>query len=90
MQFRSETPVELAATTMAEQTWCVTGSFDHFKPRSRATEEIARRGGRITSSVTSKTTHLLAGAAAGSKLKKAQDLGVTVVSEDEFLQLLES
>ena len=72
----------------AGQVWCVTGSFERFQPREKAMEEVARRGGRAVSSVSSKTTHLLAGEGAGSKLAKARDLGVTVVSEAEFLKLL--
>ncbi len=72
----------------AGQTWCVTGSFDSFKPRELAKEEIMRRGGRVTSSITSKTTHLLAGVGAGAKLLKAQSLGVSIVDEAAFLTLL--
>jgi DNA ligase (NAD+) len=75
--------------TFAGQTWCVTGSFQRFKPREVAMEEVKKRGGRVTDSVTSKTTHLLAGENAGSKLEKAKKLGISVVSEDEFVQLLE-
>lgn len=70
------------------QVWCVTGSFDSFKPRSLAAVEIEKRGGRIVSSVTGKTTHLLAGKGAGSKLSKAQQLGISIVSEEEFLQMI--
>ncbi len=73
----------------AGQTWCVTGSFQRFKPREIAMEEVKKRGGRVTDSVTSKTTHLLAGESAGSKLEKAKKLGISIVSEDEFLQRLE-
>jgi DNA ligase (NAD+) len=51
-------------------------------------EQIKRRGGRVTSSVTSKTTHLLAGESAGGKLEKAVSLGVRIVREDEFLEIL--
>ena len=75
--------------SFAEQTWCVTGSFEHFNPRSLALEEIEKRGGRTTSSVTGKTTHLLAGSGAGSKLVQANKLGVKVVNEEVFLSLLE-
>jgi DNA ligase (NAD+) len=74
--------------TFAGQVWCVTGSFARFNPRDRAMEEVTRRGGRTVSSVTSKTTHLLAGEGAGSKLAKARELGVRVVTEKEFLELL--
>ncbi len=70
------------------QTWCVTGSFTHFKPRELAMEEVKRLGGRVSSSVTGKITHLLAGPGAGSKLDRARSLGVQVVSEEEFLKLL--
>ena len=73
----------------AGQTWCVTGSFAEFRPRDRAAEQIRQRGGRVTGGVTARTTHLLAGRAAGGKLAKAQRLGVTVVSEQQFLALLE-
>jgi DNA ligase (NAD+) len=74
---------------MSGQTWCVTGSFEHFTPRELAMEEVKKRGGRVTSSVTSKTTHLLAGPGAGSKLDKARELGVRIVEEAEFLEMLE-
>jgi DNA ligase (NAD+) len=70
------------------QVWCVTGSFIHFKPREAALEEVKKRGGRVSSSVTSKTTHLLTGANAGSKLQKAVSLGVKIVREEEFLKLI--
>jgi len=75
--------------TFEGQSWCITGSFEAYQPRTLAGEEIKARGGRIVSGVTSKTTHLLAGEKAGSKLKKAQELGVTVVSETEFKELLQ-
>ncbi len=72
----------------AGQVWCVTGTFASFSPRERAMEEVTRRGGRVSASVTSKTTHLLAGENAGSKLARAQALGVKVVNEAEFLSLI--
>ena len=68
--------------------WCVTGSFEHFNPRSKAMEEVEKRGGRTVSSVTGKTTHLLAGKGGGSKLKDAERLGVKIVDEEEFLKIL--
>jgi len=75
---------------LAGQTWCVTGSFETFKPRELAVEEIKSRGGRVTATVTGKTTHLLAGSAAGSKLEKARSLGVYIVDEKEFLEMIAS
>ena len=71
-----------------EQVWCVTGSFEHFQPRSKAEEEIEKRGGRIVTAVTSKTTHLLKGQGGGSKIKKAAALGINIVEENSFLDML--
>jgi DNA ligase (NAD+) len=68
------------------EVWCVTGSFENFKPRELAMEEVKKRGGRVTSSVTGKTTHLLAGINPGGKLAKAKKSGVLVVGEEEFLK----
>jgi len=68
--------------------WCVTGSFERFKPREKAMDEVVARGGKYSSSVTGKTTHLLAGAQPGGKLQKAKKLGVKIVSETEFLARL--
>jgi DNA ligase (NAD+) len=88
-----EAPAEATAGAalpqiFAGQSWCVTGSFERFHPRDLAAEEIKRRGGRITSTVSSKTTHLLAGSGAGSKLQTARRLRVQIVSEAQFLLLL--
>lgn len=73
----------------AGQVWCVTGSFARFAPRSLALQEIEARGGRTTGSVTKKTTHLLAGVGAGSKLQQAMGFGTEIVDEDRFIQMLE-
>jgi DNA ligase (NAD+) len=70
------------------QIWCVTGSFDSFRPRESALEEIKKRGGKTVSAVSAKTTHLLAGKEAGSKLAKARSLGISIVSEKEFIAML--
>jgi len=86
--FSEQAPSQPRLTVWADQTWCVTGSFTHFNPRSLAEEEIKKRGGRVVSSVSSKLTHLLVGTGAGSKLDKAVQLGVKTVTEDEFLRLL--
>ena len=72
----------------AGQSWCVTGTFKNFNPRGKAMEEVVKRGGTEVSSVSSKTTCLLAGEGAGSKLQKARALGVRVVSEEEFMAML--
>ena len=70
------------------EVWCATGSFKNFNPRSKALKEIEKRGGRTVSSVTGKTTHLLAGKGGGSKRAEAEKLGVRIISEEQFLALL--
>ena len=72
----------------AGQSWCVTGTFKNFNPRGKAMEEVVKRGGTEVSSVSSKTTCLLVGEGAGSKLQKARALGVRVVNEDEFMAMI--
>ena len=72
----------------AGEVWCVTGSFDNFNPRSKAMDEVEKRGGRTVSSVTGKTTHLLQGKGGGGKRAEAERLGVTIVTEDEFMAML--
>ncbi len=74
--------------TFAGQSWCVTGSFENFKPRDLAMAEVKKRGGKVVSGVSSKTTHLLAGEGAGSKLDQAKKLGVQVVEEAEFMKMI--
>jgi DNA ligase (NAD+) len=80
---------EKGEQVFAGQVWCVTGSFNNFKPRTLAIEEIKKRGGRVVTSITSKTTHLLSGSEAGSKLKKAQEFSIAIVDEKTFLEILE-
>ena len=72
----------------AGQTWCITGSFEAFKPRGRAADEIRARGGTVTGAVSGATTHLLAGSGGGSKVTRAEEAGVEIVDEQTFLRLL--
>ena len=58
--------------------------------RDKAAEEIRARGGSLTGSVSKNTNFLVAGEEAGSKLKKANELGVKILMEKEFLQMLGS
>jgi len=74
----------------AGQTWCVTGSFQNFQPRDKAMDLIVMYGGKKVSSVSKNTTHLLAGESAGSKLEKAKSLGIQIVNETEFLEILKA
>ncbi|MEF9933919.1 MAG: NAD-dependent DNA ligase LigA [Clostridium sp.] len=64
-------------------TFVLTGTLEQFN-RSEAADIIESLGGKVSSSVSKKTTYLLAGKDAGSKLKKAQDLSVNIITEDEF------
>ena len=57
--------------------------------RQQATEMIEKQGGKVSSSVSKKTSFVLAGEDAGSKLTKAQNLGVEVISEDDFFKMFE-
>ena len=72
------------------QTWCVTGTFENFKPRDLALLELKKRGAKISSTITTTTTHLLAGAMAGSKLEKAEKLNIKIINEEEFLKIIQN
>ncbi|MDD9988592.1 MAG: NAD-dependent DNA ligase LigA [Spirochaetaceae bacterium] len=74
--------------SFAGQTWCITGSFEAFKPRARAADEIRAGGGTVTGAVSGATTHLLAGSGGGSKVTRAEEAGVEIVDEQAFLSLL--
>lgn len=67
-------------------TWVLTGTLSI--PRDEAANMIRSAGGNISSSVSKKTSYLLAGSEAGSKLQKAQSLGVPIVDESEFQAML--
>ena len=72
---------------LAGKTFVVTGTLEHFS-RKEAEEAIQAQGGKASGSVSKKTSYVVAGEAAGSKLTKAQSLGVPVLTEEEFIALL--
>ena len=73
---------------LAGETWVLTGALS--MPRIQAKNLLESLGAKVSSSVSAKTSTLLAGEAAGSKLAKAQKLGVKVISESDFIDLLKS
>ena len=70
------------------KTFVVTGSLEGMT-RGEASNEIKSRGGRVTSSVTSKTDYLIAGEGAGSKYAKAEELGIPILTSADFLEKLQ-
>lgn len=80
-------PRQASSGALAGRTLVVTGTLASMS-RSEAEEAIRRVGGKAASSVSKKTSLVVAGASAGSKLARAQALGVAVITEAEFLQLL--
>lgn len=85
----SEKKKEVAADApLAGKTVVFTGTLNQIK-RNEAKEMVANAGGKAVGSVSSKLSYLVAGEKAGSKLKKAQELGITILTEQEFLNLLQ-
>jgi len=74
--------------SLADRTLVLTGTLPNWS-REQATERIMAAGGRVTGSVSKNTDFLIAGESAGSKLQKAERLGVTVLDEDGLRELLD-
>ena len=89
MRQDDEESSEGADEAFAGMNFVITGSLEHFKNRKELQELIERRGGKVTGSVTSKTNYLINNdvASSSSKNKKARELGVPILSEEEFLKL---
>ncbi len=73
---------------LAGKTFVLTGSLSGMT-RDEAKDRIQALGGKVTGSVSKKTDFVLAGEKAGSKLEKARELGVPIISEDEFLSMID-
>ncbi len=84
-----ETPNTTEQQPLEGQVWVITGSLNSAS-RSEMKQHLMAAGAKVTSSVSKNTDVLLAGDKAGSKLAKAQQLGVRVMTEDEALQLLDA
>jgi len=74
---------------LSGQTWVVTGTLESLT-REQATEALIELGAKVAGSVSKKTAGVVVGADAGSKLKKAQELGIPILTESGFLELLKT
>jgi DNA ligase (NAD+) len=83
VQAKSEVKAEAGAPPLAGLTFVITGTLPTLS-RDQARDFIKAHGGKVTDSVSKNTSYLVAGESAGSKLDKATQLGVPVISEDEL------
>ncbi|MGI6168328.1 MAG: NAD-dependent DNA ligase LigA [Christensenellales bacterium] len=81
-------PYEQRSGSFAGQTVVLTGALSNYS-REQAKDLIEQRGGVVAASISRKTNLVVAGERAGSKLQKAMDMGIRVVGEQEFIELLE-
>ena len=77
-----------AKLTLSGKTFVITGTLPTLK-RDQAKDLIENAGGKVTGSVSSKTDYVVVGEDAGSKLQKAEELGISQLNEAQFLKLLE-
>ncbi len=89
VQFEKQEEMEEQEAILAGQTFVITGSLVHFENRSALKEQIEQLGGKVTGSVTKKTTYLINNdtQSTSSKNKTAAQLGIPVISEEDFLKL---
>lgn len=87
--FAVESPEAVQSSTLSGKTFVLTGTLPTLG-RAEASKLIESLGGKVSSSVSKKTDFVLAGAEAGSKLEKANDLGVPVITEEQFKEMIES
>lgn len=80
-------PITATDNPFKGKTVVATGSLEHFS-RDGINQKLEELGAKTSSSVSKKTDYVIAGPGAGSKLTKAQDLGVRVLTEQEFLDML--
>lgn len=83
------TAPKLLSSAFEGKIFVLTGTLTQYT-RQQASDLIKERGGKVSDSVSKKTDYLVAGDEAGSKLAKAQELGVTILSETEFTEMLKA
>jgi len=88
VHFGENDPVESSGGKFSGTTWVLTGTLS--VPREEIAEQILQAGGKVASAVSKKTTFVLAGEDAGSKLEKARKLSVRIIDEEEFRGMLEA
>ena len=84
LEFEAET--ETVPQTLAGITFVITGSLEQFANRDEMKQYIEDRGGKVAGSVSSKTGYLVNNDVTSSKNKKAQSLGIPIISETQFLE----
>lgn len=91
LRWKEESPTlnDQHSLVLAGKTFVLTGTLPHWT-RDEASEKIIAAGGKVTSSVSKKTDFVLAGESAGSKLSKAESLGVTIIDEAKLREMLET
>ncbi len=87
VMLEEQEPVEVVPQTLAGLTFVLTGTLENFK-RKAAGDALKAFGAKVSGSVSKKTSFVIAGASAGSKLTRAQELGVPVLGEDDLAQIL--
>ncbi|HLQ77611.1 MAG TPA: BRCT domain-containing protein, partial [Terriglobia bacterium] len=87
LKLESNEPVDRPRQVLAGKIFVVTGTLDGMT-REEAEELISKFGGRVTKSVSKKTSYVLAGRDPGSKLDKARELGIAVIDEQALHRML--
>jgi DNA ligase (NAD+) len=87
VKMSEEASVKVGEQHLAEKTFVLTGTLSTMT-RDEASEAIKKAGGKVTSSVSNKTDYVVVGESPGSKYDKAQKLGVAILNEEEFINLI--